>query len=159
MVKCLAGFVLKVLLFCWCVWPRLGEWSRDLSGLKNCGCNLVRFVIESKMKDFEDTKWIDGLIASKTLENKAEQPDEPFHHFEASKSVARRFWAAYNSLINGFWGSKIVNGLVGKGSRVASFLLAGWNSSPNSSFKRLKKPWPAFSQFQSLKIRRWANLI
>ena len=40
-------------------------------------------------------------------------PDKPFHNFEALKSVARCSCITQNSSLHGFWGSKIVKGLVG----------------------------------------------
>ena len=44
-------------------------------------------------------------------------PDEPFQNFGDLKSVAWRSWTAYSLFIRGFWGSKIVKGLVGMAFR------------------------------------------
>ena len=62
-------------------------------------------LIELKKLDFSDrTRTGISILTSAA---------DPFHHFGAFLSVARRSWTAWNSPIHRFWGSKIVKGLVG----------------------------------------------
>ena len=57
--------------------------------------------------------WICIWIYSKSQDR---LPDEPFHNFGASKSVARRSRTTYNMPVSWSLGSKIVKGLVGRGA-------------------------------------------
>ena len=63
-------------------------------------------------------------------------PDEPFHHFGASKFDVKRSWSTKNSSIHGFGGSKTVKGLIGHST---------WF------------PYLIFLEYESLKIVAYEN--
>lgn len=65
--------------------------------------------------------WTFSLLSFFFLSFLTTHTTDPFHSFNASKSVDRRFWTTCNSLILGFWASNMFSPALG----VWSFRVAG----------------------------------
>ena len=89
------------------------------------------------------------------------EPDEPFHNFEAIKSVARRSWTTQSSSIHGVWGSKIGKGLVGSQIQRLSFFYrdVAWTflSHPTDPFTILEPQNPPIRNTYVVRKRRSTN--